>query len=285
MTRIGLFLLILSFATQSFAAQRTRPDCQGDLFSQPSITHPRKPQKQPHFSDLTLMQKQLWDLRSTGPREEYLHLKMRMQNQMMLSKRNQLIGRAGKKNHPLYQIAEVSITVHRNKQWGHPELVAFELNEELGGPLNIPLTVSQWDGALQLWFGYTATPVAYSEQDAQRLWQRVEEDGDLNLFLYLTATHDMSLDKIKMDRDVGLVISDFGNSFYLEEKVNVETLRRMIAQSRFDWKSALNRMDMDKILDLTAFRLSKVQARALQGRLCLLRAILNEEDISFCPKP
>ncbi len=285
MTRIGMLLLIMSSAIPAFGAKGPRHDCQGDLFSQPSVKIPQSTQKRHNFSDLTLMQKQLWELRATGPREDYLHLKNRMEIQLKLSRRDQFIGLTGRKNHRLYGIAEVSMALLRNNQWGFPELVAFELNEALGGPLNIPLTVSQSDGALQLWFGYSAQPTKYLKEDEQHLWQRIDADGDLKLFLYLTATHDMNIDKVQLDRDLGLVISDFGNSFHLDKEVSTENLRQMILQSHFNWKSALNRMDMERIIDLADFRLSKAHARTLSARLNNLRTILNNEDFPQFTKP
>jgi|GEM_PF-7063993 len=283
MTRIGLFLLILSFAGAAHATKRDA--CQLDLFSGPPREAPPKvPEKFTRISDLTVMQKKLWELRAEGKRDAYDFLKNKLQNQLALTRRNDFAAHLGR--HKLYKATDVSFALLRDKQWGHPELVAYELNEELGGPLRIPVTVSQIDGVMQLWFGYRPEDRVYTDAEAQDLSQKIDDDADLYLFTYLTANVDMRPQNIVMDRDFGAVVFDFGNGFYLQPDIDVEKMRDMMAKTKFDWRKALNRMDEQKIVDLAASRLAKARARALQERICVLRTLFNGgENFFTCAIP
>ncbi len=220
MTRFVLFLLFLSLS-----AHGAKDGCQGDLFSSPTTTPSRPPQSFERFEDLVFMQRELWSLESRpGKQEAAEHLRRRLTTQLKISKRRDKAAVIGR--HSLYKATDLSYFVFRESISGFKEFIAYELNEALGRPVHMPLTVSQLDGSNQIWMFYDFKDEILSEQADQALNQAIAADSDLYLFNFLAANTDQHSANLIMDRDHGPVVFDFSAAFRFSVRNYIFTTAR-----------------------------------------------------------
>lgn len=304
--KLGLFALL----ALSAHAHAVGDNCQGDLFASPSTPYESTPRPQiTRFSDLTLMQKEFFQARARGEYDRAENLKRRLDTQLKLTKLDRPAGQASR--HKIYQVSPVSYVIVRDYQSGMPELVAFELNEELGGPLNIPVTTSvitnnkDRPAAVQIWHGYTPEPKALISGERLSISNEIATDGDLFFFSFLTLNYDLNVGNILKDPDCGNIVFDFGAGFarsdsslrqflgMVHSTFGVVTppydydelwdlLRAKAQAARFNWRSGLNRLNVEKIAGLARYRLGVREEEQLRGRICILRNFFNGQDISKC---
>ena len=306
-TSFGAILLILSLLSPAQAA-RNGDDCQGDLFGSYNFLRTPKPQKTnttPRYNDLPFLQKRIWDIEANGNGEQADFMRRRLEVQLTLTRGAKSITSIG--HHQLLQVTDVSLAIYRMQEQGLKELAAYELNEKLGRPVKIPVTVRYGEGSLQLWLFYDSKDEMLSQSEHDRLTAKVAAHDDLFLFNFLVSNSDQNSQNLVFDRDAGIVASDFGASFRFSmqnyiyfstpkaerlkplEEISrqevAEILKQRLARSNTEWASVLNKLDMDSILDWANRRLGSMNARELAGRICFLKSVVNDLTLDHCPFP
>lgn len=241
----------------------------------------------PHFSALPLMQSHLWELRAQNLQDEYQKLKRTLENQLLLTKINTAPA-IPLNRHFLHRATDLSYLLYRNKPFSSSALAAYEFNEQLGGPLRIPVTVWRSPGALQIWYDYLPKN---EEHSLEMKAQAIQEDADLFLFSFLISNINMDPKQMRVDQKLGNVYFGFDDAFYLRmihfkqaHGFNdlAATLTQKAKDAKFNWKKTLNDLDDRRLVDSLALWLGQAQAKALQGRICVLRTILNGGDYTTC---
>lgn len=254
--------------------------------------------------DLTTSQREIFELQNSNQAERAKALRTRLENRLMLQKVLDPIKQAGA--HEVFEISPNSFVIYREHEEGLKELAAYELNKALGFPLNIPVTVPYRNGSLQVWFGSIPEEVYVGVEARNQIQDRIAATADLFLFDFLVLNSDRHALNVLVDRSKPLVIFDFDDGFRIGSTATLEFfekaqswydfpptlpgdfkgLKRAMAErlrnAKFDWKSALNKIDHDAVISMIARRLNNQIAQIMTAQLCIMKALVNEKPLETC---
>ena len=291
MTRFGL-LLILSTLTRVAAAVT----CEPDLFSY------RAPVKPIQIVDAAKAQRLIWDLRDQNRLHEANQIRGRLQAKLM----GMPIGQPERKfdRFEVYALNEKSKTIFLPGHTGAREYMIYELNEELGAPVRMPITAMNGNGSMQVWLNANRELEPISATEDRELSQALADDGDLGLLLFLAAGADHQDLYAVQDAAGRHHVYNIANGYRFSIKeytfrslpkaqrpANAEAitwslvqfvLRENLRKTKHDWSRALNRAATERLLGLSKHREGPVNASDLRVRICILNNLLLGNDISLC---
>ncbi len=306
---IRIYILALNFCILAgFAiparADRNKHSCQFDLFKtaavKPAPASPPRLKPSEFFADFPALQRKIWSHESAGENDPATYLRRILETQLIISRLKAPAANFGRNT--LFTTSGKSLLLYLPEAAGRLESAAYAFNESLGRPVRIPTTVNYLKGAVQVWIFDDAEDEMLSAEEDRLVTDAVATDADLALFNFLVSIapeHAVPehAQKAVLDPGAGLVVSNFAGGFrysvrhFFPHVKNVkdvaDLLRGQLKNAKFDWVSAMNRLDLDLKLEnvntLAGRNLNATEARDLGARLCLLKAVVNGSNISDCP--
>lgn len=260
----------------------------------------------PPPGDLLDLQRTLWGLHASAQDDQAGRLEGELKSFLVRAK---LVSQAGHaKNHAIYRVGDRSFVVFRTYS-GAREIVTYELNEELGRPLQIPVTADnpgeKEPGVAQIWVSHEPRSRSAHGEDFVRLEKEIQRDGDVFMMAFLSLDPDWNASNVRRDVERGKFYFDFGNAYADGDRSLMEffregrqclgirrppstyselhsLLKEKAGLAKFDWHKALDRLNEEKILSVAKERLGQIAAEQFRGRICILRDFFSGLDISKC---